>query len=118
MMFDWYQAGVTESPEYVLQRLSGAFDMASIERSKPRNGYAEAIQVKRGSTTLCEALWGGNTGGRVLVMGTGDNAAPVASLVRSEWPDHHLVRADVAEDYDEPDAFESLSKIYRPNRSV
>lgn len=111
MMFDWYQAGVTEPPESVLQCLSESFDMASLERVTARNGYTDAVRVVRGSTTLCEALWGGNTGGRVLVVGTGENASPVASLVRSEWPDHHLVRADVAEDYDEPEAFDVLSKM-------
>ncbi len=111
MMFDWYQAGVVDSPDYVLGHLSAAFDLADIERASPRNGYTDAAKIVRGSTTLCEALWGGNTGDRILVLGTGSNASPVASLVRSEWPDHHLVRADVAEDYDEPDAFEILSSM-------
>jgi len=109
MMFDWYQAGVVDSPDYILQHLQGAFDLADIEEAKPRNGYTRAARIARGPTTLCEALWGGNTGDRVLVLGTGAHAAPVASLVRSEWPDHHLVRADVAEDYDEPEAFDILS---------
>ncbi len=111
MMFDWYQAGVVDSPDYILGHLRDAFDMADIERSMPRNGYTQAAKVARGPTTLCEAFWGGNTGDRVLVLGTGANASPVASLVRSEWPDHHLVRADVCEDYDEPDAFDILSSM-------
>lgn len=111
MMFDWYQAGVVDSPDYILAHLRDAFEMSDIERAKPRNGYEQAARIARGPTTLCEALWGGNTGDRVLVLGTGSNASPVASLVRSEWPDHHLVRADVAEDYDEPDAFEILSSM-------
>lgn len=111
MMFDWYQAGVVDSPDYILGHLSSAFDMADVERASPRNGYQYAAKIARGPTTLCEALWGGNTGDRVLVLGTGANASPVASVVRSEWPDHHLVRADVAEDYDEPDAFAALSAL-------
>jgi len=111
MMFDWYQAGVVDSPDYILKHLQGAFDLADIEEAKPRNGYTRAARLARGSTTLCEAFWGGNTGDRVLVVGTGANASPVASLVRSEWPDHHLIRADVAEDYDEPEAFEILSSM-------
>ncbi|WP_460543878.1 replication initiation factor domain-containing protein, partial [Halomonas shantousis] len=111
MMFDWYSAGVTDSPDFILGRLSEGFDLADVERSKPRNGYEHAATVIRGSRTLCEAFWGGNTGDRVLVVGTGENAAPVASLVRSEWPDHHLIRADVCEDYDEPDAFPILSHM-------
>lgn len=111
MMFDWYAAGVVDSPDYILGHLSRAFDLSDVQRVKPRNGYADAAKIVRGSTTLCEALWGGNTGGRVLILGTGANASPVASLIRSEWPDHHLVRADIAEDYDEPDAFEALSAL-------
>lgn len=111
MMFDWYQAGVVDSPEYILRHLQSAFELSDVEETKPRNGYTRAARVARGSTTLCEALWGGNTGDRVLVLGSGANASPVASLVRSEWPDHHLVRADVAEDYDEPEAFDVLSSM-------
>lgn len=111
MMFDWYQAGVVDSPDYILGHLRDAFDIADVERATPRNGYEHAAKIARGSRTLCEALWGGNTGDRVMVVGTGSNASPVASLVRSEWPDHHLIRADVAEDYDEPDAFEILSAM-------
>lgn len=111
MMFDWYSAGVTDSPDYILGRLQDGFPMSDIELAKPRNGYEQAASLVRGSNTLCEALWGGNTGDRVLVVGTGQNAAPVASLVRSEWPDHHLIRGDVCEDFDEPDAFPILSEM-------
>lgn len=111
MMFDWYAAGVVDSPDYILGHLSDAFDLSDVERVMPRNGYTDAAKVVRGSTTLCEALWGGNTGDRVMVVGTGANASPVASLVRSEWPDHLLIRGDVAEDYDEPDAFDALSAL-------
>ncbi|MDT0502753.1 replication initiation factor domain-containing protein, partial [Halomonas sp. PAR7] len=96
---------------YILEYLSGAFDLSDIERVMPRNGYTDAAKVVRGSTTLCEVLWGGNTGDRVMVVGSGANASPVASLVRSEWPDHLVIRADVAEDYDEPDAFAALSAL-------
>lgn len=111
MMFDWYQAGVTESPDFVLSHLQSSFDLADIEGSRPRNGYTHAAKIIRGSRTLCEALWGGNTGNRTLVLGTGENAPQVASLLRTEWPEHYLVRADVAEDYDEAGAFDVLSSL-------
>lgn len=110
-MFDWYSAGVVDSPDYILSHMSSAFDLSDVERSSSRNGYTHGAKVVRGSNTLCEALWGGNTGDRVMVVGTGENAAPVASLVRSEWPDHYMLRSDVAEDYDEPGAFDALSAL-------
>lgn len=109
--FDYYKAGVETSPDHVLGHLMGGFDLASVEDSTPRHGYKNAAKVVRGDIRLCEVQWGGNTGGRVMVEASGADAAPVASLVRSEWPQHFLLRADVAIDIDLPDAWESLSSM-------
>lgn len=111
MMFDWYGASVTDSPDHILSVCSDAFDMADLKRASPTRGYEQSVEVVRGSRRLCVASWGGNTGNRVLLEGSGESAAPVASLVRSEWPDHMVNRADVAEDFDEPEAFASLSHM-------
>lgn len=106
--FDWYKAGVCDSPDYILGHLMGGFEMSSVVSSRPQHGYAEAADVRRGDRRICSVQWGGNTGDRVMVEASGSEAAPVASLVRSEWPDHYLLRADVAIDVDMPDAWDSL----------
>lgn len=111
MMFDWYSAGITDSPDFILARCSDAFQGSDIRRASPTRGYHQSVEVVRGTRKLCTASWGGNTGDRVLLEGSGENAAPVASLVRSEWPDHLVTRADVAEDFDEPEAFNILSHM-------
>lgn len=109
--FDWYKAGVSDSPDYILGHLMGGFDMSSVVSSRPQHGYAEAAEVKLGERRLCSVQWGGNTGDRVMVEASGSEAAPVASLVRSEWPEHYLLRADIAIDIDLPDAWDSLSSM-------
>ena len=107
--FDWYAAGVTDSPDYILERLRDRLGCdPDVRRVYPKNGYSDAAQIVLGDRVLCGASWGGNTGDRVLVLGTGENAAPVASLVRSEWPDHLVVRADVAIDVEDPTAWDTL----------
>lgn len=109
--FDWYKAGVSDSPDYILCHLMGGFEMSSVVSSRPRHGYAEAADVVIGDRRLCSVQWGGNTGDRVMVESSGFEAPRLASLVRSEWPQHHLLRADVAIDIDLPDAWESLSSM-------
>jgi len=107
--FDWYAGGITDSPDYVLGYLrEGLGCDPDVHRVYPKNGYTDSAVISLGDRVLCSASWGGNTGDRVLVTGTGENAPPVASLVRSEWPDHLLVRADVRIDVDDPTAWPTM----------
>lgn len=107
--FDWYAAGVTDSPDYILEYLRHGLGCdPDVRRVYPQNGYTDAAVIAVGDRKLCAAAWGGNTGDRVLVTGTGENAPSVASLVRSEWPDHLLIRGDVRVDVDDPAAWDTL----------
>jgi len=109
MIFDWYQAGIEAPSEVVIGHLSTALDLADVEPATPKNGYAQAVKLVRGSHSLAEVSWGGNTGGRVLVKGSGSDSPEIARILREKWRRHQVVRADVCEDFDEPHAFEILS---------
>lgn len=111
MIFDWYQAGIEAKPEVVVDHLCGSFDLADVQPAIPKNGYATAVKVVRGEHCLAEVSWGGNTGKRVLVKGSGSDSPAVASILRAKWPRHQVVRADVCEDYNEPQAFDALSSM-------
>lgn len=109
MRFDYYQAGIEARPSDVVDHICASFDMADIAPMRGMNGYEQAAKIERGEHTLASVMWGGNTGGRVLVKGSGDDAPQVASVIREKWPRHRVVRADVCEDYDEPQAFSMLT---------
>lgn len=106
--FDWYRAGINDSADYVLGVLQSGFDLSDIEHSRPKHGYAHAADLVRGQNRLCSVMWGGNTGGRVMIESSGANASPAASMIRSAWPEHYLLRADVAIDIDMPGAWDSM----------
>lgn len=109
MRFDYYQAGIESHPKGIIDHMVSSFDMSGAEPIKPQNGYEFAYGIRRGEITLATVMWGGNTGGRVLVKGSGPDSPEVASIIRNEWPRHQVVRADVCVDYDEPQAFDALS---------
>lgn len=107
--FDWYSAGVTDAPDYILGFLQdGLSSAADVKRIYPKNGYQDAASIVLGDRTLATAMWGGNTGDRVLITATGCDAPSLASLVRSEWPDHLLIRADSKIDVVDPTAWDTL----------
>lgn len=110
MIFDWYQAGVERDIQTVLGSLQRHFDLSDVRPEKPLNGYEQAASVSRGPVTLARVQWGGNTGHRVQVKSTGAYAGPLAEFCRGEWGQDHVVqRADVAEDFDEPEGFQILT---------
>jgi hypothetical protein len=108
MQFDWYQAGVEASPQIIIDTLAACYELADVLPTKPFNGYERAYQVKRGETELLKVQWGGNTGTRVQVQASGDQAPEFARILRENFTDHLVTRADVALDYCEPGAWESL----------
>lgn len=110
--FDWYAASISANPHDVLTCLEASFDLSSIQATTPKNGYERAYSVVRGSTVLARVQFGGSSvGARVWACATGDQAQPFAKVVRDNFHGHHLLRADVAIDYDEEGAWDSLSAL-------
>jgi hypothetical protein len=111
--FDWYTAGVSASPELVINTIRDAFDLSDVQYIRPMiGGYENACQIRRGEDVLAKIQYGGaSVGSRVWVNASGHNAHDFADLVRDKFPLHHLIRADVAIDYDEPGAWDSLSSL-------
>lgn len=108
--FDYYQASVNASPDYVIPAVLERYSMASVDHEKATNGYERACVIHRGDNKLCRIQWGGNTGDMVQVRGTGENAPMCAEVVRDLFPSHRLQRADVAEDYSEEGVWETMTE--------
>lgn len=112
MRFDYYTASIDAKPDHVLGFLNGSFEQSDIVPTAPKNGYEKAYNVTRGDSVLARVQWDGvSVGARVWASASGDRAPDFAGLVRSEFSDHNLLRADVAIDYCEEGAWDSLYSL-------
>lgn len=111
MKFDWYRAGIESSPQVVVDTLAACYELSEVAPTRPLNGYERAYLIKRGETELVRVQWGGNTGTRVQAEASGDNAPEFSCHLREKFTDHLVIRADVALDYCEPGAWESLYSL-------
>lgn len=110
--FDYYTASIGARPENVIGCLESVFDLSDVQASSPKNGYERAYNIVRGSSVLARVQFGGSSvGPRVWASASGDHAPDFAKVVRDNFAGHRLLRADVAIDYDEPGAWESLSAL-------
>lgn len=109
--FDWYTASIPTKPQIVIDCLSAEFELSGVVPATPRQGYERAVKITRGETPLATVMWGGNTGMNVYASASGGESPAFADVVRREFPQHGLIRADVALDFDEEGAWESLSAL-------
>jgi hypothetical protein len=96
-----------------------AAEVLGDERPKPapaRNGYARGWEIRREGSRSAVVFEGG-THDFPHVAATGENAPPLAELLRSSSQSHRVSRADVCVDTDTPgaftDMFEALRQITR-----
>lgn len=110
--FDFYTASIGAKPQDVIECLNACFELSDVQPSTPKNGYERAYQIVRGSSVLARIQFGGSSvGARVWASASGDNSPAFADAVRANYHGHRLLRADVAVDYDEEGAWESLSGL-------
>jgi DNA relaxase NicK len=107
MRFDWYAASIDAKPKTVLLGLFDALKCDGHEETKARNGYENAQALTRGGEKVATVFWGGN-GGLPFAWASGEDAPAFAEALRGAWT-HRITRADVAEDFTDPGAWESLS---------
>jgi len=110
--FDFYTASIGARAADVIGCLEAAFDLSDVQASTPKNGYERAYNVVRGTTVLARVQYGGSSvGARVWASASGDQAPAFAQVIRENYNGHRLLRADVAIDYDEEGAWDSLAGL-------
>lgn len=112
LTWDWYQATIKGLPGSVtcentlMLRLAAVIAPGSHWKPVPGlYGYSsgrELLDVEVGSVRV---FWGGAD---VHVQATSAVAEPVVQVLRAEWPDHTVSRADVAWDVKSPGSFDRL----------
>lgn len=83
------------------------------ELVKAKNGYSDARSLIMPDLSIAVTLWwgGASQGAAVYAFATGSNARTFSAVIRSLYPVHRLVRADVAVDFNEPGAWVSLHSL-------
>lgn len=115
MKFDGYGATIMDHQlGYVAERLASSLG-GFVGRGKPMRRYANVLNVDVGNRM---AAWIGHDAesGRVYVEGKGETSPQLAGAIRAHFPEHTAPRIDVAEDFDEPGAFEALQRIIRHHK--
>lgn len=112
MRFDAY-AGTIRDVEfpYVVDTLASSLQAVAHE-GKPMRRYGEVIHLDKGGKSVGWIGWDkGN--GAVFVEGKGDYTPSWAKAIRTHFPHHGVSRADVCEDYNDPQAFHKLQDVIR-----
>jgi hypothetical protein len=81
-----------------------------VRPTRPFHGYHQGAEVVRGDRKFASIWWGGNGGG-VHVQSSGEESQDTARKLREAFPQHHVTRADVCDDYSAPGAWDVLSKL-------
>jgi hypothetical protein len=112
MRFDAYAATIKEVElPYVAESLASSLN-GIVCKGRPMRRYVHTLTVDVGSRM---AAWVGldAASGSIYVEGKGETAPDLARAIRVRFPEHGVPRADVAEDYDQPGAFDALLSLVR-----
>lgn len=117
MRFDWYQCTIEEDPVEVFSRVGSlGHELRPADSLAKRYHYQKGYQVyhhRRG--VVATVLAGGNgDGNHAHAFASSDNTEAFVDLVRSAWPDRHLVtRLDAAQDFNDRQAYPRIRKLAR-----
>lgn len=110
--FDWYQGTVPGQVDDVCRALEvvaggrGAWEALA---AAP-HGYAFGRRLVDADGPVARVWWGGMHKAPHVVS-SGEAAPVVAGVLREQFPGHTVSRADVCQDYAEPEAYERLQGI-------
>ena len=113
LFFDWYGCSLDYKPDLIMTDLLVLYPQGTWEVVKPKNGYTDAMSLLLPDLSVAATLWwgGSSQGSGVYAYASGSNAHTFASVIRSLYPVHRLVRADIAVDFNESGAWVSLNSL-------
>jgi DNA relaxase NicK len=112
--FDWYSATIVEDPLILVQVLCAELG-GSAEVVSPKQGYTAAQAITRDGSRIATVFYGGRNG-HPHAFASSDATPAFVEVVRRCWPNHRVTRMDVALDFDQPGAFDTLLQIVRSLR--
>lgn len=112
---DWYQATIEDEPQRVFEILQKlGHEVRSADSLARKHRYNQGFAVLHNDDgVVAHVLLGGN-GGKPHAFATSDAADKFMDVLRTEWPERHLVtRVDAAEDFVEAGCYERLREACR-----
>ena len=113
LFFDWYGCSLDHNPDLIMTDLLVSYPHGTWEVVKPKNGYTDAMSLFLPDLSVAVTLWwgGSSQGSAVYAYASGSTAHTFASVIRSLYPVHRVVRVDVAVDYNESGSWVSLNSL-------
>lgn len=105
--FDWYQATVRAPVDDLLEALGGASERVGITHGRGHHGYAHSTVLEAADGFRAQVWHGGSHEYPHAVL-TGEAAQPGAELIRAQFPEHFVTRADAREDFGDAGAFDRI----------
>ena len=115
MKFDAYGATLKGYQLSKVAELLAASVGGIVARGKPMRRYPTTLSIDAGPRM---AAWVGQEPhtGLIYVEGKGETTPALVSCIREHFPDHSAPRIDVAEDYNDPGAFQALRNLIRHHK--
>lgn len=113
MKFDYYAATLPEL-QYApaLEVLHALLPGKLVDHQRGRNGYTNYWTIEGPQGILCTFMAGGRNR-CPNAFATGVHAPDFINAVRDHWPgNHNVTRVDAAEEFDDPGAWDKLSKTF------
>lgn len=108
LFFDWYACSIESSPESVIQGIWDHYPHATLEIARPKNGFSHADSLVLSSgEAVCTFMYG-RASQYPFVFSSGIHADQFSRVVRHAFPEHMLVRVDIAMDFEQSGAYLSL----------
>lgn len=113
LFFDWYGCSLDHNPDDIMLGLLASYPHGTWEVVKPKNGYTDAMSLILPDLSVAATLWwgGSSQGAAVYAYASGSSAHTFASVIRSLYPVHRVVRADIAVDFNQSGAWVSLNSL-------
>lgn len=113
LFFDWYSCSLDYKPDLIMSDLLPLYPHGTWEPVRPKNGYSYGFSLVLPDLSVGVTLWwgGSSQGTAVYAFATGSNAHTFSSVIRSLYPLHRLVRADIAVDFNHSAAWVNLNSL-------
>lgn len=115
MRFDWYQTTIEDDPRAVVERVAKlGHELRPADGLARMYHYSQGWAVHHNQSGVVAHVFAGGNGKNPHAFASSQHTDTFVELVRSAWPDRHLVtRLDAAQDFVEENCYDRLRPLAR-----
>lgn len=114
MRFDWYQATIPVHPVVLVETIKNFLAPGGdVQEGRGKHNYHQSFTVRDQRGERVALVLAGGPNGHPNAAASGASTEAFVSLVREQWPEHHVTRFDAAEDFCEAGAWDRLETVCR-----